>query len=446
MSAVSRWSTTSGDRCQRCPYRAAFASASCTCGEWRCGTCAAQQTAGNTGGRYQNNGYQYGGPPRNNFWRSNQERLDKKYNKYLLNMERESKLKEEEERARKNKEEEEKKEEWRKEREKLESEMAARIDMRMDEVCKSVKVKCPAEGECSAKCEDEVARLKRENEEPKQALRGDTDDGKESKRYEIVALKHEIQQLRESAVKEQELAGLKRQLEDLRIEARQWKDEALRPGNKRGSIALSTPDANARASPMPRRTCEKEQEQDWRSEYRKLQSLRRADFVEVEALKKKKAQAEMEVINLQKQMNERNANEVGKEMTPGGTNLKERLEAVALGTAQKGRKATPNREGLRPTPRREEKPNSKQGCNDRTTFVEEQTKFLKMLRKSALEQICKEAGLKAEKVDEMIEDIVQFRVKNAFGKKDDKEPVEVVDVESSRDESTSGGDEVSAEL
>ncbi|GBG58750.1 hypothetical protein CBR_g150 [Chara braunii] len=225
----------------------------------------------------------------------------------------------------------------------------------MEAVCQSVKVNRQTEGECNTKGEDEVARLKWENEELKRALRGDLDGGevcklereilelckqvneKESKRDEIVALKHEIQQLRESAVKEQELAGLKRQLEDLRIEARQWKDEALRPGNKRGSITMSTPpDTNARASPKPRRTCDKDQEQEnWKSEYRKLQSLRRADFVEVETLKKKKAQAEMEVINLHKQMSKLNANEAGRERTPGGTNLKERLEAVALWKPEK---------------------------------------------------------------------------------------------------------------
>ncbi|GBG65100.1 hypothetical protein CBR_g49463 [Chara braunii] len=209
---------------------------------------------------------------------------------------------------------------------------------------------------------------------------------------------------------------------------------------------MATPVTNARASPRPRRTDDKEQEQDWRSEYRKLHSLRRADFTEVEALKKKKALAEMEVVNLQRQMSERDTNEAGGEKASGGTNLKERLEVVALRTARRVRKATPNREGLRGTSRREEEPNAKHGCNDRASFIEEQTKLLKMLRKSSLEQICKEAGLKPGKVDEMIEEIVQFRVKNALGRKEGKEPVEVVDVESSHNESTSGGDEASAEL
>ncbi|GBG78176.1 hypothetical protein CBR_g26209 [Chara braunii] len=199
------------------------------------------------------------------------------------------------------KEEEQRKEEWRKERERLESEMAARIDKRMEAVCQSVKVNRKTEGECSTKGEDEITRLKRKNEELKRALRGDSDDGK---------------------LRSRSWAGLKKQLEDLRIEVRQWKDEALRPGNKRGSIAMPTPDTNVRALPRPRRTGDKEQE-NWRSEYRKLQSLRRADFVEVEALKKKKAQAEMEVINLQKQMSELNANEAGRDKMSGGTNLKE---------------------------------------------------------------------------------------------------------------------------
>ncbi|GBG74249.1 hypothetical protein CBR_g17959 [Chara braunii] len=269
---------------------------------------ATQQAVGNFGGGYHNNGYQYGGSPRSNFWKTNQERLDKVYNKYLADTEKESKQKEEEERVRKNKEEEEKREAWRKEREKLESEMAARIDKRLDLVCQSVKVNHQTEGESNTRGEDEVVRLKRENEELKRALWGDSDDGKvgrlereifelrkqvnekENRRDEIVALKHEIQQLRESAVKEQEVVGLRKQLEDLRIEARQWKDEELRPGNKRGSIAMSTPVTNVRASSRPRQTRDNDHEQDnWRSEYRKLQSLQRADFLEVEALKKKRA-------------------------------------------------------------------------------------------------------------------------------------------------------------
>ncbi|GBG79330.1 hypothetical protein CBR_g29480 [Chara braunii] len=233
-----------------------------------------QSNAAAQGAGYQNNGYYIGGHQRSGFWKANQERLDVVYSKYLEDKEKETKQKEEEEKNKRIKEEEERRGLWKKEREQLELEMGVRIDKKLELVCSKVKVNDQAEAGCSRQENDELVRLRRENEDLRRALLGETEPqgdmvkklereigelrrqvlSKGSRDDEMVALKHEIEQLRESTVKEQKVAGLKRQIADLQLEARQWKDEALRPGNKRGNIAVATPESNVRATRKPRWT------------------------------------------------------------------------------------------------------------------------------------------------------------------------------------------------
>ncbi|GBG87798.1 hypothetical protein CBR_g45954 [Chara braunii] len=326
-------------------------------------------------------GYQYGGQPRNSFWKTNQEKLDRVFGKLLADEEKENKQKEEEERIKREKEEEERRTQWKKEREKFEEDMDARLEQRMDKVIGRTK-----EGDASV---DEVARLKRENEDLRRALLSGSEGTqveklkkeisdlrlliatKHSKEDEMTTtIRHEIEQLRSSSNSrgdvERELADLKSELVVLRgkneralNEVNLWKNEAMQPGNKRGSVALNTPDVANRGMPKALWT---DLGQDGADKWKK-----------VEALKKKHALAAFEVLSLQKKMSELSAEDRGADKTGGGTNLKDKMEAAPLRSAWKGKKVTPNRDAVKKT-------------TDRASFIEEQKKQLRLIRNLALKR------------------------------------------------------------
>ncbi|GBG72136.1 hypothetical protein CBR_g11069 [Chara braunii] len=313
--------------------------------------------------------------------------------------------------------------------------------------------------------DDEVVRLRRENNELRRALLGDSEvnqvdklkkdladlrlliASKNTKENDMMAIRQEIEQLRASANArgdvEHELADLKSEMIVLRgqneralSEVKMWKDEAMRSGNKRGSVAINTLDGTNRGTLKPRWIDLGQDGADkWKAEYRRLQELTRADFAKVEMLKKKHALAASDVLSMQKKMSHLSAEDRDVGTLGGGTNLKEKLEAAALRSARKGKKATPNREGAMKT-------------TDRSAFIEEQKKQLKFIRKTGLEALCKDLGLETGKVDPMIDAIAENRVVQDFGSfpTRDKQPV-VID-----SESTQGGDDstdacgVSAEL
>ncbi|GBG65777.1 hypothetical protein CBR_g52368 [Chara braunii] len=162
-----------------------------------------------------------------------------------------------------------------------------------------------------------------------------------------------------------EIAGLRKEIGLLReqneriiVESNLWKEEAARPGNKRGSVVIGTPDGTNRGTPKPRCTGsvrDGETGDRWKEEYRNLRSLHRLANIEAEALKEKRAEAERkrmeaekQVKALEEQMSKLTA-ECGNAKTVGGTNLKERMEEVAVRSVRKGVKATPGRAGGKST-------------------------------------------------------------------------------------------------
>ncbi|GBG59144.1 hypothetical protein CBR_g32161 [Chara braunii] len=206
----------------------------------------------------------------------------------------------------------------------------------------------------------------------------------------------------------------------------------MRPGNKRGSVALNTPDVANRGTPKARWTDLGQDGTDkWKSEYRKLQELRRADFAEVEAMKKKHALAASEVLSLQKKMSELSVEDRGADKTGGGTNLKDKMEAAALRSARKGKKATPNRDAVKKT-------------TDRASFIEEQKKQLRLIRKFGLEALCKDIGLNTGKVDPMIDAIAEHRAMQAFGSFA-RRNIDTVDLESESTQEIDTSKEVDAQ-
>ncbi|GBG61221.1 hypothetical protein CBR_g19754 [Chara braunii] len=325
--------------------------------------------------------FNHGNQGRPNWWTRNQERLDKVYNKYVEDMEKEASQKAEQEKERVKKEEEENKLLWKKEREQLEVEMGPRLDKRFEALgltrSKKTDGVTPNGGVV-----DELLRLRKENEELRSkigAWNGQSNDEKvrllqneiqelrrqtsnqQTNEDTILALKTEIGELKQSAyVKtnfEQEIVGLRMKISTLRGqneaimgEVNQWKSEALCPGNKRGSIAVGTPEPADRGTPKPRSTDNLREADKWKDEYNNLCNLHRIANLEVDAIKKKRAEAELKRMEVEKQVKE--LEERMSELTAsgvktrgGGTNLKERLEEVAVRSTRKGQKATPMRFG-----------------------------------------------------------------------------------------------------
>ncbi|GBG62726.1 hypothetical protein CBR_g31743 [Chara braunii] len=205
---------------------------------------------------------------RPNWWMRNQERLDKVYGKYVEDMEREAKKKDKEAREKAKRDEEERISIWKKEREKFEAEMGERLEKRMDAL-DIVKGKA-TETDKGNLASEEVAKLRKENEDLKRKLREATCPvGEDRTMYlqgeimelcqkvgekqvdedVITALRAEIGELKRSALMkmnfEEEIAGLREEVNVLRdqnervvLEIGQWKEQALRLGNKRGSVVL----------------------------------------------------------------------------------------------------------------------------------------------------------------------------------------------------------------
>ncbi|GBG63888.1 hypothetical protein CBR_g39669 [Chara braunii] len=453
--------------------------------------------------------FSYQPRPRTNWWKDNQEQLDKVYNKFMEDEEKERRCQELEEKDRVKKEEETKRSEWKKERERLKAEISAKLDKRFEELGLKQKETQESKGlsdevtrlrkeneellrkiggvASNYEVDDELARLKRKNEElRKRRSRASTSQdedcvsrlqkeicelrkqvgSKQVESDEIFVLKQELGELKQSAYMktnfEQEIVGLRREVDSLRRmnerameETKQWKDEALRPGNKRGSVVVDTPAISNRGNPKPRWTKSMKDDNRWKEEYKKLQGLHRVANAQAELLKEKRATAEVkrmeaegQVKELEEKMSRLKAAEAGNERVGGGTNLKDRLEAMALGSARRGKKAMPGRGSSK-----EDQVSNE--VNDRFQFVEEQKKQLRNLKKTRLELMCKEAGIRTEKVDQMVCELAEFRVEQAFGPiwaKDPaskgKQPVHVVEDDSEqRDVDTSEeGDERSVEL
>ncbi|GBG68334.1 hypothetical protein CBR_g2878 [Chara braunii] len=285
----------------------------------------------------------------------------------------------------------------------------------------------------------------------------------------IFALKQEISEMKQSILMkgdlEKEVAGLRKEVSSLRgqneqatIETNQWKDEALRPGNKRGSVTVNTPEGPGRGTPKPQWTDNVREADKWREEYRNLRNLHQLANVEAEALKKKRSEAEMkrmeaeqQVKKLEEKMSKLTASGV-KTRLGGGTNLKERLEEVALRSAHKGVKATPGRFGGKASVA--EVSNTATEVNDREEFIEGEKKKLRLLRKAGLEPLCKEEGIKMGRVEETICELAEYRAKLRFGTSlregaAAKEACSFVDVEDDSSKGTcdgENGDERSVEL
>ncbi|GBG89109.1 hypothetical protein CBR_g48820 [Chara braunii] len=308
-----------------------------------------------------------GGYQRTGYWRQTLDRCAT----FVDNAEDEkAKKKEEAER-------EKRKKEQQREREEFEARVGERLENRLAKLYGGV---IPAGGNASVstigetsgqqKENDEVARLRRENEEFRRRLdKGTVSDENLVDRFlreneelrrkinvtrdplenGLSVLMNEMQELRAGRDADKdlliglkvEISSLRKQKEQLVEETRLWMNEALRPGNKRGCISIATPEVDDRnrfrlrmvGSPTGA----------LREELRKLKDIKQCNLREVEALKQRKMDAEQkrveaearklateaEVAKLREQVEKLTTEPV---VAPtDGTNLKARLDAVAEG-------------------------------------------------------------------------------------------------------------------
>ncbi|GBG89750.1 hypothetical protein CBR_g49602 [Chara braunii] len=86
-----------------------------------------------------------------------------------------------------------------------------------------------------------------------------------------------------------EIGSLRKEKEQSVEETRLWMNEVLRPGNKRGNIVISTPEGDDRQRSTLRVM---ESPSMIREELRKMKDMEYCTLREVEALKKRRADAE----------------------------------------------------------------------------------------------------------------------------------------------------------
>ncbi|GBG76385.1 hypothetical protein CBR_g22132 [Chara braunii] len=390
------------------------------------------------------------GQNRPNWWTRNQEKPDLCYSKVMEDCEKEAKNREEE-RLRIEREEEGKRLKWKGELEKFEADMGLCLEKKLDELGAFIKGKSTSEVPLTNGSEDELTKLRRENGDLKAKINSflnkSGDDkvmylpqeimelrkqvtSKQASEDAIFALKLEVNEMKRLSNSkldlEKEVANLKKEISSLQgrkdrvtAEANQWKDEALRSGNKRGSVAVCTPDGPARGTPKPRWTDTMRDADKWREEYRNLRNLHQLANVEAEALKKKRAEAEakrmeveLQVKKLEEKMSKLTASgEKGGK--GGGTNLKDRMEEVALRSARKGVKVTPGRlAGRSPSSGASQEVAE---VNDHASFVDGEKNKLRLLRKAGLEPLCKEAGIKLGRFEDTICELAEYRAKIRLG-------------------------------
>ncbi|GBG69533.1 hypothetical protein CBR_g4368 [Chara braunii] len=358
------------------------------------------------------------------------------------------------ERERRKREKDEEAEQRRKEREELEDKMGKRLESKLAPIYDVIMGK-GLDKASSSSVNDEVCRLRRENEElrskhgaKEQLPPTDLVERLQRENHDLKRLEADLKQKMEGdlAALHWEIRGLKecrenlgrselaKQIDDLRAEmevlrkrneeteevAQLWRNEALRPGNKRGSINVSTPASEGQDLTRSRLGISDEAGR-LRAELSEIKERRRCDQTKVDMLKErgaeaeaKRMQAEAELARLQKKMSDLTTGMAVCSMPSGlGTNLKERMEEAAKIGFRTGRKGLKMTCGRLPRPE-----GSMRKANDKFVFLQEERKRLRALKKGGVEPLCREAGIPYQNMEVSVEELAQLNMKKAFGNDD----------------------------
>ncbi|GBG59562.1 hypothetical protein CBR_g49822 [Chara braunii] len=241
-----------------------------------------------------------------------------------------------------------------------------------------------------------------------------------------------------------EMEALRKRNEETEEVAKLWRNEALRPGNKRGSINVSTPATEGRTATRTRISASSEEARRLRVQLSDLQERRKCDQTEVDMLKERRALAEArrievknELTRLREQMARLTTMQAGcSSPKERGTNLKERMEEAAKTGFRSGKKSK-----VKATPGRMARPDDDIAkANDRFGFLQDERKRLRALKKGGLEPLCQEAGIKYKTMDISIEEMAQINAAKMFG--EDSGPTEGVRGDRSRGKAVSDDNNV----
>ncbi|GBG88347.1 hypothetical protein CBR_g46912 [Chara braunii] len=164
---------------------------------------------------------------------------------------REQALREEEERKKRERDEEERRQRDKKEREDFQAQINKEVSVKLDQVYEAINGKKDTQSE-------EVSKLKARIEELQRRPLAASTSGeviKPAEDDEVARLHSEQVELKKAtdrrlAAMEEVIHALQRQCEDAEANAEVWKAEALRPGNKRGGVAIGdTPMTQNRVRP-----------------------------------------------------------------------------------------------------------------------------------------------------------------------------------------------------
>ncbi|GBG67500.1 hypothetical protein CBR_g634 [Chara braunii] len=200
---------------------------------------------------------------------------------------------------------------------------------------------------------------------------------------------------------EERLLQKEKEKEDMAKELESWKQEALRLGNKRGHVVVSTPTSDARVRP---RVTSRSPAVIRSEQYREMCQRNAA---EVELLKEmrlkelnRRREAEQELEKYKEMVARAEAEKIKTPVPPLATDLRAKLDAVAEKSMMKsnGRKVTEETEQV----------------NDKDMFVKENRKELRKKNKDEITSICRKEGVTYTTLEATKELIVQRRAERAF--------------------------------
>ncbi|GBG62989.1 hypothetical protein CBR_g34689 [Chara braunii] len=367
-----------------------------------------------------------------------EEKVAKIYQKHEADEAREKAAREAEERTKREKDAEERRVRKKNEREDFQKSMKKKLSESLDKVYKAIDGKKSTEGDKMGKLKATIHDMQR-----RLHVTGTSSDtvAQVSEVDELSWLRREQVEMKIAADKrlsslEDVVLALQRQREDAKANAEKWKSEALRPSNKRGSIAIEpTPTTNAkwwaRTTPLgtPKRHIEADLKGIVERHHMEVEALQALRISEMNARKESEAEIDRLKESLVRlKMVQRTGTR--------GTDLKSKLDEAAgkndnavnepASSARKGKKKAVSW--------------SVSKTVDKDVFVLANRRNLRGKNKDAIMTICKNEGVVYTTLEGTKEAIVQARMAKTFngdGGKNNKGKASVpVEVSEDGDESS----------
>ncbi|GBG76771.1 hypothetical protein CBR_g22987 [Chara braunii] len=274
-----------------------------------------------------------------------------------------------------------------------------------------------------SKLKEEIERLKRAQcvAGPSTSVSKASTEGETVEKLKQQHMEIQSATKRRFAALEEEIAKLRRLREEVVADVEAWKNEALRPGNKRGSLVIgATPATHAktrpRTTPVHVTSTQKKVNENLKGvvdrhemEVNLLKEMRlmelngaRVAEQELERAQEKQKEDELELERLRAEMSRL---EMEKKFRCGGTNLKTKLDEVAGCSARKTDK------GKKP---------AGLVLSKRDRILRDEWKNLRNLTKKEVIVICEKEGIKYSKLEITKEEIANMRTERLMEQEQDE--------------------------